>query len=193
MSGPVPVECVVLPHKTVPVVVVVDVDEGIAHAVEYLNAIPGVRTFASCQGTIGEGGASPYPTQVLIHCSEEILQSLTPYFTIGERIGGECCYIHLRPDVELPRYDGFLSYHKDLEEAIAQRDAACKSIDHWKKEYETVSGYSLKLRESTEKAEAALAAERAVAKSLRDSLMRLHARHPEPDYDTTCAERSIGL
>lgn len=32
--------------------------------VRYLNTIPGVRTFASCQGTIGEGGPAPYRAQV---------------------------------------------------------------------------------------------------------------------------------
>src|ERR1700677_830715 len=34
----------------------VDVDEGIADLVEYLNTIPGVRTHTSCQGTLTEGG-----------------------------------------------------------------------------------------------------------------------------------------
>src|ERR1017187_3060788 len=39
-----------LPHATRPVQVWVDADLGIADLVEYLNAIPGVRTEASCQG-----------------------------------------------------------------------------------------------------------------------------------------------
>jgi hypothetical protein len=43
----------------------VDVDLGIADMVEYLNTIPGVRTIASCQGTIGEDGPNPYRAQVL--------------------------------------------------------------------------------------------------------------------------------
>jgi len=43
-------------HKTIPIQVWVDVDEGIADMVLYLNTIPGVRTHACCQGTLGEGG-----------------------------------------------------------------------------------------------------------------------------------------
>ena len=46
-----------LTHKTRPVQVWADVDLGIADMVVYLNTIPGVRTEATCQGTIGEGGA----------------------------------------------------------------------------------------------------------------------------------------
>lgn len=46
--------------KTQPVMVVVDVDAGIASLVAKLNTIPHVRTHSSCQGTIGEGGAQPY-------------------------------------------------------------------------------------------------------------------------------------
>jgi hypothetical protein len=47
-------------HKTVPVAVWIDIDEGIALDVAWLNSLPGVRTFTSCQGTIGEGGPEPY-------------------------------------------------------------------------------------------------------------------------------------
>lgn len=47
-------------HKTRPIQVWADVDEGIADEVEYLNTIPGVRTFTSCQGTIGECGPEPH-------------------------------------------------------------------------------------------------------------------------------------
>ncbi len=36
-------------HKTVPVWVIVDVDEGVADFVRYLQTIPDVRTFSSCQ------------------------------------------------------------------------------------------------------------------------------------------------
>ncbi len=53
------------PHKTLPVKVVVDIDEGIAPMVIHMNTIPGIRTLASCQGTIGEGGAEPYGPQVM--------------------------------------------------------------------------------------------------------------------------------
>lgn len=47
-------------HETVPVQVWVDIDLGIADDVRWLNSFPGVRTFTSCQGTIGEGGPEPY-------------------------------------------------------------------------------------------------------------------------------------
>lgn len=45
-------------HKTVPIQVWVDVDEGIVDMVRYLNTIPGVRTFASCEGNLSPGLAS---------------------------------------------------------------------------------------------------------------------------------------
>jgi hypothetical protein len=47
-------------HETVAVRVWVDVDVGIAEDVRWLNSLPGVRTFTSCQGTIGEGGPESY-------------------------------------------------------------------------------------------------------------------------------------
>ena len=47
-------------HNEVPVLVWADIDENIADFVRYLNTIPGVRTDASCQGTLGEGGPAPY-------------------------------------------------------------------------------------------------------------------------------------
>lgn len=53
-------------HETVPVLVWADVDVGIVDVVRRLNDIPGVRTHASCQGTLGEGGAKPYPPQVMV-------------------------------------------------------------------------------------------------------------------------------
>lgn len=53
-------------HSTRSIKVWVDVDEGVADYVLMLNEIPGVRTEASCQGTIGEGGAAPYPAHVLV-------------------------------------------------------------------------------------------------------------------------------
>lgn len=52
-------------HKQIPVQVTVDVDEGIADMVRYLNTIPDVRTHTSCQGTIGEGGPKPYRAYVM--------------------------------------------------------------------------------------------------------------------------------
>ena len=71
-------------HKTRPLQIWVDVDEGIARAVEYLNRIPGVRTFASCQGTIGEGGAEPYRAHVLAYWPEDAQKQIEAYFEIGE-------------------------------------------------------------------------------------------------------------
>lgn len=58
-------------HRTIPIQVWVDVDVGIADVVRYLNAIEGVRTHSSCQGTIGEGGPAPYPAEVEISWSDE--------------------------------------------------------------------------------------------------------------------------
>ena len=52
-------------HETRAMLVWADIDLGIAWLVERLNAIPGVRTFASCQGTIGDGGAEPYGPYVM--------------------------------------------------------------------------------------------------------------------------------
>ena len=53
-------------HQTVPVLVWADVDVGIADMVRMLNTIPGVRTHANCQGTIGEGGPAPYGPEVSV-------------------------------------------------------------------------------------------------------------------------------
>jgi hypothetical protein len=47
-------------HETRPVQVWVDADLRIAELVEQLNQISGVRTHASCQGTLGEGGPEQY-------------------------------------------------------------------------------------------------------------------------------------
>jgi hypothetical protein len=58
-------------HPTRAVRVWVDVDEGIADFVLLLNEIPGVRTEASCQGTIGEGGAAPYDAHVMVTWADD--------------------------------------------------------------------------------------------------------------------------
>ena len=84
-------------HQTRPVQVWADVDVGIADIVEYLNTIPGVRTHASCQGTLGEGGAAPYRAQVRASWSAEALVRLQREFDLtieGEGWG----YVHPRPD-----------------------------------------------------------------------------------------------
>lgn len=68
-------------HKTIPVQVWADIDIGIASMVTYLNTIPGVRTMASCQGTIGEGGPHPYRPQVMVTWdTDETLKRLLDEF-----------------------------------------------------------------------------------------------------------------
>jgi len=54
------------PHLTIPVLVWADIDIGVAKIVADLNRIDGVRTHASCQGTIGEGGPEPYPARIMV-------------------------------------------------------------------------------------------------------------------------------
>lgn len=65
-------------HKTVPVQVWVDADERIADMVRMLNTIPGVRTHASCQGTLGElnddekaDGAVESPPYVMVSWGDD--------------------------------------------------------------------------------------------------------------------------
>jgi hypothetical protein len=60
-----------VPHETVPVWVLVDVDKGIAAFVKSLQKIPGVRTHASCQGTLHDGGLNPYRAQVMVTWENE--------------------------------------------------------------------------------------------------------------------------
>lgn len=83
-------------HNTVPVQVWADVDEGIADLVRYLNTIPGVRTHASCQGTIGEGGAEPYGPQVLVsYHTEDAEMRLRREFDCTE-VFMSTAYVHPR-------------------------------------------------------------------------------------------------
>jgi hypothetical protein len=88
-------EAVSLPHKTRPVQVWVDADLGIADLVVYLNTIPGVRTDASCQGTIGEGGPNPYRAQVMCHWTNEAWPRLREEFDITP-LGMNWGYVHPR-------------------------------------------------------------------------------------------------
>ncbi len=69
-------------HQTRPVQVWADVDVGIAETVERLNLIPGVRTHASCQGTMVEGGAEPYRAHVMASWPPEALARLQSEFEI---------------------------------------------------------------------------------------------------------------
>lgn len=70
-------------HKTRPVQVWADVDLGIADIVEQLNSVEGVRTHASCQGTIGEGGPAEYGPYVDVSWTdEETLEVLKTKYNI---------------------------------------------------------------------------------------------------------------
>jgi hypothetical protein len=86
------------PHITVPVLVWIDVDEGIARAVRWLNQIKGVRTFASCQGILNEGGKEPYRPQVMIYAEGAALKAIQQYFDLGER-GDGWLYVHPKPGI----------------------------------------------------------------------------------------------
>lgn len=87
-------------HQTIPVQVWVDVDIGIADVVRYLNTIPGVRTHASCQGTIGEGGSAPYRAQVMLTWADEsTLKRLQSEFDV-EIEGDGWGYAHPRAKAE---------------------------------------------------------------------------------------------
>lgn len=77
-------------HKTVPVKVWADVDEGIAAAVIQLNEIPGIRTYASCQGTTGERGPEPYGPYVMFSWRDaEALDRVRLEFDVTFGVGGE--------------------------------------------------------------------------------------------------------
>ena len=77
-----------LPHATRPVQVWADIDLGIAEMVVYLNTIEGVRTLASCQGTLGEGGPNPYRAHVMAAWPKELEVRLLAEFDVT--IEGEC-------------------------------------------------------------------------------------------------------
>ena len=83
-------------HPTRAVLVYADVDLGIADMVEYLNTIPGVRTLASCQGTIGECGPHPYRPQVLCSWTPEALVRLLAEFDVEPEKSGDWGYLHPR-------------------------------------------------------------------------------------------------
>jgi hypothetical protein len=91
-----------LPHNTKPIQVWVDVDCGIADDVVWLNAISGVRTFASCQGTIGEGGPHPYRAQIMTWWPEEVTALIEGRFEIGER-GTGWAYLHPKTSSSVKR------------------------------------------------------------------------------------------
>jgi len=71
----------------------VDIDNGIADEVKWLNRFKGVRTFASCEGTIGEGGANPHKAYVMAYIPEIHLPDILKKFEIGEK-GDGWVYLH---------------------------------------------------------------------------------------------------
>jgi hypothetical protein len=88
-------------HKTRAVRVWADVDEGVADLVAYLNTIQGVRTFASCQGTIGEGGAAPYRPYVMVSWSDaatltRLQKEFDVTFDVSAGPKDQWCSIHPR-------------------------------------------------------------------------------------------------
>lgn len=109
-------------HEQTAIQVWVDVDIGIADLVRYLNTIPGVRTHASCQGTIGEGGSSPYRAQVMTTwpdaATEQRLRAEFDVTELGERWG----YIHPRSESDPadPR--------RDCPWKCAQSDLGCLCV-----------------------------------------------------------------
>lgn len=76
------------PHRTRAVQVWIDVDEGIADLVETLNTIDGLRTLASCQGSIGEGGPEPYGPYVMVCWDGDMPAILPARFRLTEVWGG---------------------------------------------------------------------------------------------------------
>lgn len=80
----------VIIHETTAIKVWADIDVGIAPVVEHLNTIAGVRTHASCQGSLGEGGAAPYRAYVVASWPPEALEQLRRDFDVvphGENWG----------------------------------------------------------------------------------------------------------
>lgn len=85
-----------LPHATRAIKVWIDADEGIADFVLLLNEIPGIRTLASCQGTIGEGGANPYEAQVMVQWEDEAALARLSAWRMT-RLGETFGYVHPAP------------------------------------------------------------------------------------------------
>jgi hypothetical protein len=81
------------PHPTIAIQVWADVDQGIAALVKYLNTIPGVRTHASCQGTLGEGGPNPYRPYVMASWPAEVEAQIAAEYDI-ELLGEHWGYVH---------------------------------------------------------------------------------------------------
>lgn len=120
-------------HKTVPVQVWADVDEGIAPLVQYLNTIPGIRTHASCQGTIGEGGAEPYGPYVLVSYQSKEAESRVWNEFDCTAVAMNTVYIHpprerinkmkRRPKMTQKQLDAYLRRERRLD-ALAKKNKA---------------------------------------------------------------------
>lgn len=80
-----------------------------------------------------------------------------------------------------------------LSEAIAQRDVAQDDRDSYKNACSANREELVSTLLRAENAEAALATEKALSTELRNALVLARLQHPEPDYDTTVAERSVNL
>jgi hypothetical protein len=76
-----------------PIKVWIDVDIGIADFVLTLNEIPGIRTLASCQGTIGEGGPKPYGAQVMVTWTDDAALARLAHLRMT-RLGPNYGYVH---------------------------------------------------------------------------------------------------
>jgi hypothetical protein len=85
-------------HKTVPVQVWADIDVAIVDVVKHLNTIEGVRTLASCQGTIGEGGPNPYRAQVMVTWANEEAHEILKREYELEELGVAWGYAHPREE-----------------------------------------------------------------------------------------------
>jgi hypothetical protein len=84
-------------HKTCPIKVWVDVDRGIAKTVLRLNMIRGVRTHASCQGTLGEGGPHPYRAEVMCSWTPGAFTKLRKEFDITLPKGSNNSWGYIHP------------------------------------------------------------------------------------------------
>lgn len=80
-------------HTTKPIKVWADIDVGIADFVLALNEIPGVRTLASCQGTIGEGGAEPYEPHVMVSWQDDVALDRLSHLRM-KRLGNSFGYVY---------------------------------------------------------------------------------------------------
>ena len=80
-------------HETATVWVKASVDIGIASLVEELQAFPGVYTDSSCRGTIGEGGAAPYPPFVSVHWADDAALLLLQAYHTVDIVGDHWGYV----------------------------------------------------------------------------------------------------